>query len=141
MEITQRIRKAINWLIFQDVAESEKEIADRLGYTKSSFSQIVNGKVPLSEKFVRKLCSLDENINDVWITNGEGSMLKADNPNGLDSVTIPAEVWAVVQAQTSSLAARDRQVDELINLLRSEIEALKKTTAQRGDDASSAAVG
>ena len=131
MDITQRIRKAINWLIFQDVAESEKEIADRLGYTKSSFSQIVNGKVPLSEKFVRKLCSLDENINDVWITNGEGSLLKTDNPNGIDTVTIPAEVWAVVQAQTSSLAARDRQVDELINLLRSEIEALKKTTAPR----------
>lgn len=141
MELTQRIRKAINWLIFQDVAESEKEIADRLGYTKSSFSQIVNGKVPLSEKFVRKLCSLDENINDVWITSGEGSLLKTDNPNGIEGVTIPAEVWAVVQAQTSSLAARDRQVDELINLLRSEIETLKKTTAPRGDDATSAAVG
>lgn len=132
MDITQRIRKAINWLIFQDVAESEKEIADRLGYTKSSFSQIVNGKVPLSEKFVRKLCSLDENINDVWITNGEGSLLKTDNPNGIDTVTIPAEVWAVVQAQTSSLAARDRQVDELINLLRSEIEALKKNNCPEG---------
>lgn len=141
MDITQRIRKAINWLIFQDVAESEKEIADRLGYTKSSFSQIVNGKVPLSEKFVRKLCSLDENINDVWITKGEGSLLKTDIPNGKDSVTIPAGVWAVIQAQTSSLAARDRQVDELINLLRGEIETLKKTTAPRGEDAYSAAVG
>lgn len=141
MEITKRIRKAINWLIFQDIAESEKEIADRLGYTKSSFSQIVNGKVPLSEKFVKKLCSLDENINDVWITSGEGSLLRTDNPNGIDTVTIPAEVWAVVQAQTSSLAARDRQVDELINLLKSEIETLKKTTAPRGEDATSAAVG
>lgn len=141
MEITQRIRKVINWLIFQDVAESEKEIADRLGYTKSSFSQIVNGKVPLSEKFVKKLCSLDENINDVWITNGEGSLLKTDTPNSVGCVTIPAEVWTVIQAQTSSLAARDRQVDELINLLRSEIDTLKKTTAPRGEDASSAAVG
>ncbi len=141
MEITQRIRKAINWLIFQDVAESEKEIADRLGYTKSSFSQIVNGKVPLSEKFVKKLCSLDENINDVWITNGEGSLLKTDTPNSIGCVTVPAEVWTVIQAQTNSLAARDRQVDELINLLRSEIETLKKTTAPRGEDASSAAVG
>lgn len=93
MDITQRIRKAINWLIFQDVAESEKEIADRLGYTKSSFSQIVNGKVPLSEKFVRKLCSLDENINDVWITNGEGSLLKTDNPNGIDTVTPCLVLW------------------------------------------------
>lgn len=141
MEITQRIRKAINWLIFQDVAESEKEIADRLGYTKSSFSQIVNGKVPLSEKFVKKLCSLDENINDVWITNGEGSLLKTDTPNSIGCVTVPAEVWTVIQAQTNSLAARDRQVDELINLLKSEIETLKKTTAPRGEDASSAAVG
>lgn len=141
MEITQRIRKAINWLIFQDVAESEKEIADRLGYTKSSFSQIVNGKVPLSDKFVKKLCSLDENINDVWITNGEGSLLKTDTPNSIGCVTVPAEVWTVIQAQTNSLAARDRQVDELINLLRSEIETLKKTTAPRGEDASSAAVG
>ncbi len=141
MEITQRIRKAINWLIFQDVAESEKEIADRLGYTKSSFSQIVNGKVPLSEKFVKKLCSLDENINDVWITNGEGSLLKTDTPNSIGCVTVPAEVWTVIQAQTNSLAARDRQVDELINLLRNEIETLKKTTAPRGEDASSAAVG
>lgn len=141
MEITQRIRKAINWLIFQDVAESEKEIADRLGYTKSSFSQIVNGKVPLSEKFVKKLCSLDENINDVWITNGEGSLLKTDTPNSTGCVTVPAEVWAVIQAQSNSLAARDRQVDELINLLKGEIETLKKTTVPRGEDVSSAAVG
>lgn len=141
MEITQRIRKAINWLIFQDVAESEKEIADRLGYTKSSFSQIVNGKVPLSEKFVRKLCSLDENINDVWITEGEGSLLKTDTPNSTDTVTVPKEVWEVVKAQANSLAARDRQVDELIGLLRGEIEAMKKTDAPMGEDATSAAVG
>ena len=53
MTENQRIKKAINWLIFQGVAESEKELADLLGYTKSSFSQIVNGKVPLSEKFVK----------------------------------------------------------------------------------------
>lgn len=139
MDLTQRIRKAINWLIFQDVAESEKDIADKLGYTKSSFSQIVNGKVPLSEKFVRKLCSLDDNINDVWITEGEGSLLKSDTPNGTNTVTIPTEVWTVVQAQANSLAARDRQVDELIGLLRNEIETLKKTTAQRVEDADCAA--
>ena len=45
----QRIRKTINWLIFKEVAENERALAELLGYTKSSFSQIVNGKVPLSE--------------------------------------------------------------------------------------------
>lgn len=70
----KRIKKVINWLIYKEIGESEKEIAERLGYTKSSFSQIVNGKVPLSDKFISKLCSLDENINLVWVHSGEGEM-------------------------------------------------------------------
>ncbi len=77
-EATQRIKKAINWLIFQEIAENERALADLLGYTKSSFSQIVNGKVPLSDKFVKALCSLDENINDVWVKSGEGKLFKSD---------------------------------------------------------------
>ena len=53
MSNLKRIKKVINWLIYKEIGESEKEIAERLGYTKSSFSQIVNGKVPLSELFSR----------------------------------------------------------------------------------------
>lgn len=71
-----RLRKVINWLIFQEVAENEKALAELLGYTKSSFSQIVNGKVPLSDKFVKALCGLDENINGVWIKTGKGELFK-----------------------------------------------------------------
>lgn len=86
METGKRLRKAINWLIYQEIAENERELAERLGYTKSSFSQIVNGKVPLSDKFVKNLCSLDENLNSVWISTGEGDMflsdcLKSENSN------------------------------------------------------------
>lgn len=76
--VTMRLRKVINWLIFNDIADSEKALADLLGYTKSSFSQIVNGKVPLSEKFLTALCSLDENINKVWVKTGEGNFLAND---------------------------------------------------------------
>ena len=73
-DVTKRLKKAINWLIFQDIAENERALADWLGYTKSSFSQIVNGKVPLSDKFLSALCSLDKNINCVWIKTGEGGL-------------------------------------------------------------------
>lgn len=141
MEQTQRIRKAINWLIFQEVAENERALANLMGYTKSSFSQLVNGKVPLSEKFVKKLCSLDPNINEVWIMTGEGNLLNSDNPNGLTDVTIPADVWAVIKAQANGLSARDRQIDDLIGLLQEQTALIKKTLAQRDDNATSAAVG
>lgn len=75
-DITARLKKAINWLIFQEIAENERALAELLGYTKSSFSQIVNGKVPLSDKFLKSLCTLDENINDVWIKTGDGCLFK-----------------------------------------------------------------
>lgn len=76
----QRIKKIIKWLIFSDFAENDKEVAENLGYTKSSLSQIVTGKVPVSEKFIKKLCSADKNINEEWINTGEGEMLKTDTP-------------------------------------------------------------
>lgn len=71
----QRVRKLVNWCIFQEIGKNDAEIAQKLGYTKSSFSQILRGKVPVSKNFVDKLCSLDSNINKVWIS-GKGSMLK-----------------------------------------------------------------
>lgn len=145
METTRRVKKVINWLIYQEFAESETALAKLLGYQKSSFSQLVNGKVPLSEKFVKKLCSLDENINDVWILSGEGNMLKTASDNSLngqnDSVSIPRSVWAVIEAQAASLTARDRQIDDLISLLKNQIAEKEKTVARQDDGATSAAVG
>ena len=77
-EVTMRLRTVINWLIYNGKAENEKGVADLLGYTKSSFSQIVNNKIALSDKFVRKLCSLDDKINGNWVKTGEGEMLKSE---------------------------------------------------------------
>lgn len=74
----QRLKKVINWLIFKGIAVNERALSELLGYTKSSFSQIVNGKVPLSDKFVKALCSLDDNINEVWVKTGEGNLFKSD---------------------------------------------------------------
>lgn len=76
MSELQRLKKVINWLIFSELAENETELAKKLGYTKSSFSQIINGKVPLSSKFLNNLSNLDSNINFVWIKEGRGQMLK-----------------------------------------------------------------
>jgi len=138
-EQTKRIRKAINWLIFSEVAESEKAVADMLGYTKSSFSQLVNGKVPLSEKFIKKLCSLDPNINDVYITEGVGNLLRSDSLKGENVIVIPKEAWEVIQAQAVSLSARDRQIEELIKILRDQVETSKKMLAPKEEAVTSAA--
>ncbi len=140
MTETQRIKKVINWLVFMEYAENERELAEKLGYTKSSFSQIVNGKVPLSERFVQKLASVDKNINEVWIMTGEGNMLNSVEA-GTSVVTIPANVWEVIQTQAESLKSKDKQIDELVALLKQQIAEGKKMPAQQGGNATSAVAG
>lgn len=138
MEELRRVKKVINWLIFKEIADSERALAEIMGYTKSSFSQIVTGKVPLSEKFMKRLCSLDENINFVWIQSGEGEMLISDNLNS--EVSIPNDVWKVIKQQAESLSARDRQIDELMAMLKEQIQENKKINVRREENAGSAAV-
>lgn len=140
MTETQRVKKVINWLVFMEYAENERELAEKLGYTKSSFSQIVNGKVPLSERFVQKLASVDRNINEVWIMTGEGKMLNSVEA-GTSVVTIPANVWEVIQTQAESLKSKDKQIDELVALLKQQIAEGKKMPAQQGGNATSAVAG
>lgn len=78
----ERVKKVCKWLIYTDFADNDKELATKLGYTKSSFSQIVNQKVKTSDKFLENLCKADENINKVWVFSGEGRMLlNNDYPN------------------------------------------------------------
>lgn len=123
-----------------EYAENERELAEKLGYRKSSFSQIVNGKVPLSERFVQKLASVDRNINEVWIMTGEGNMLNSVEA-GTSVVTIPANVWEVIQTQAESLKSKDKQIDELVALLKQQIAEGKKMPAQQGGNATSAVAG
>lgn len=140
MEELKRVKKVVNWLIYQEIASNEREIAERLGYTKSSFSQIMNGKVPLSEKFVNKLCALGENINSVWVMSGAGEMFICDNLNS-GEVVIPSGAWNVIQRQVESLSARDRQIDELIAILKEQLSDAKKIYARQGEPAACAVVG
>lgn len=114
MEAKKRLRKVINWLIYQEIAENDSALAELLGYKKSSFSQIVNGAVPLSDKFIERLCSLDENINDVWIKTGEGDMF-------IDGSQISQRVYG----DNNNVAGRD------INLTSSDVEKLINTISEQ----------
>lgn len=76
MDIYERIKLVIRWLIGQRIASNQEEIGRLLGYkNKSSFSQVVNGKVELPRDFIDRLCSLHENINNIWIETGKEDML------------------------------------------------------------------
>lgn len=74
----ERVKKVCKWLIFDGYADNDTDLATKMGYTKSSFSQIMTEKVPVSDKFIDNICKANININKVWILNFEGDMLKTE---------------------------------------------------------------
>ncbi|NDV47504.1 peptidase S24 [Paludibacter sp. 221] len=76
MSENERLKKVILWLISQGIVDSQENLAQKLGYNASSVSQIVTGRKPLSEKFVRKVISLSEKINSDYLLGVSDDMLK-----------------------------------------------------------------
>lgn len=76
MDIHSRIKLVVKWLIGTGTAETQEAIGKIMGYSnKSSFSQILNNKVPIPDSFIDKLCALNPDINKKWVTHGDGNMI------------------------------------------------------------------
>jgi len=121
MNETQRLKKVVNWYIYNEYITSEKDLAEKLGYTKSSLSQILNGKVPLSDKFVDKLIALDKNVNKVWILSGEGKMFNNEQDEKLyqnslppeNDVIVSREAWEMIKMQVQTIQSQQRTIEQL----------------------------
>jgi phage repressor protein C with HTH and peptisase S24 domain len=72
----ERIKIAVKTLIGLGLGTKQEDIGGLLGYkSKSSFSQVLNGKVPLPSGFIDKLCKLDSRLEKDWIVSGQGNVL------------------------------------------------------------------
>ena len=134
----ERVKKVVDWLIFKRKVKSRKELAEKIGYTESSMSQILNGKVSLSEKFIKKLSIYDNAINEEWLLTGRGEMLNwpdnLDEPmmketpmyyGGYDPemVSMPREVFEQISKLTETILSQQRVIEsqsETIETLRNE---------------------
>ena len=135
----ERVIKIVDWLIFEKVVKSRRELAEVLGYTESSMSQILNGKVTLSERFIKKLSTIDDRINEDWIRHESGSMLKTtqvitnesgvlingDNTNSpIDNRHYYSDSPDVLRAQIELLDERIKEKDAQIKEKDAQIKSL-----------------
>ena len=122
----ERVIKIVDWLIFEKKIKSRRELAEIMGYTESSMSQILNGKVTLSERFIKKLSVMDDRISEDWITSGSGNMLMSpinvggvqingDNTNSpIDNRHYYSDSPDVLRAQIELLDERIKEKDAQI---------------------------
>lgn len=105
----ERIIKFIEWLIYDKIANNRKDLAEKLGYTESSLSQIINGKVALSDKFIKKLSKIDNRVNIDWLLTGEGQMLKS---NSITPNKIEMESQTLINELRDRVLSLEKQLDE-----------------------------
>ena len=134
-EETARVRSVVDWLISNRVAKSQKGIAQLMGYNHCVLSQVLNGKVPVAEKFVKTLCGLDKRINVEWVLSGVGKMInQPETPNEeieLPKVLTLSALTSLAEKRIDSSAVVKTIFEMLseqmaeITLLRSEVAKLR----------------
>lgn len=68
-----RIKEAINHYIGHGF-KSQKELAEKMGYSEMYLSQVLNGRVPLSTKFVERLKRVCPDLNKEYL-NGNNDWM------------------------------------------------------------------
>ena len=135
----QRITKYIDWLIFERKVKSRRDLADKMGYTESSLSQILNGKVTLSIKFIKKLSKTNSAVSEEWLLTGEGDMLKTDSKE-VSSIEMPKEVFDRITQLIDTVCSQQSTIVDLTSMVKEQSQTInslskqpKGGTAQVGD--------
>lgn len=116
----QRVIKVIEWLIYIGYAENRRDLSKILGYTESSLSQILNGKVKLSKAFIKKLSISDGRINYDWLMTGEGEMLRSEK-------SISQTVKGDGNTTSASIENKEEENKALLEALKSQQALLSKS--------------
>lgn len=78
--IRERVRQAMEWLKDNKLFNSNRAIAEKMGYNPSVVSQVITGKSNVSERFVKSLCGVYPPLSFEWIWSGKGRMIKETAP-------------------------------------------------------------
>lgn len=83
MERRERGREIIRWMVYQGMFQSQRDLAQQMGYNPTVVSAALTGKIPFSDKFSRNLAKMCDRINLQWLLTGEGEMLQKSSAKSM----------------------------------------------------------
>lgn len=99
-EIKERLEKVFKHLYSIGAVRSQREFADKLGFTTSTVSLAMNGSPrALTKNFLRRVCDVFRTINYDWLQTGQGDMLVGDITPSV-SISHSAGVLPVITIKT-----------------------------------------
>lgn len=108
---------------------NDNQVTKKCGLSVGLLGKARKGESDLGKKAVDKILYFYQDINRTWLLTGEGNMLqdcmiKKEFPS-TEKIEVSAEAWNVIKQQAESLAkqseilaSKEKQVEELISLLK-----------------------
>ena len=102
-----------------------------------SYGYVNNMRVSIQPAKLKSISLQFPDLNKSWLLTGEGEMLEPTEGKNVATesignygsvfkssgiVSIPAKVWDVIEKQADSLKSKDKQIDDLISLLKGLIQ-------------------
>ena len=85
MNKIDRYKILVRYIVSNGKALNQRDLGYKLGYTnESSFSQVINNKVPTPKDLTPKLKTIVPNLNADWLEHGKGEMLLSPNSISAD---------------------------------------------------------
>lgn len=133
----KRYKMLIAYMITHNYAQTQKELANVLGYKNpTTLSQIINGKIETSDKFLGKLKDVAPELNLDWLKTGEGEMLlksgqnvtvsgnsniTQQNKNGNNHVGSDDRLLSIIEEQSHQLTTSQEQITQLITIIKEKL--------------------
>ena len=149
--IRKRVRQAMEWLKDNRLFNSNRVIAEKMGYNPSVVSQVITGKSKVTERFVKSLCSIYQPLSFDWIWNGNGNMIQETVPRQPEADPEPpqmdrfsyilADMAEIIKNMTAFMGPMNNRLERLekrideqakeIERLRSELSAKERAATSR----------
>lgn len=117
---------------------NDNKVTVQLGLTVGVLGKSRKEGRDLSNKVIELILNFYTDLNRVWLMTGEGEMIKSvadfkstpptlpQSSTPFQFVQIPADVWGLIQKLTDSIAARDKQIDELKEMLKEQVDEIRR---------------
>lgn len=125
----QRFINVINWLKESRKIFNNADLANVLGVSQTYVSLLMTEKKPITANLVKNLVNKFNELNEIWILTGEGSMLKVDatatsrdeinqtgtynNVHGDNNVNADSTINALIER----IKEKDEQISRLITII------------------------
>ena len=77
----QNIKDVFAFFKQKRIIRNQQDFTERIGYDKSTVSQIMNDRVAVPNRMIENICIAFPMINERWLLTGEGSMLNPPTSN------------------------------------------------------------